>query len=527
MQKLILSLLIAIFFPLILIKPVQAATTYYVSTSGNDNNAGTQAAPWQTIQKAANTIVAGDTVLVQAGIYTEIVNETTSGSDQNNMISYKANGAVTLKGFNLSGNYISIEGFTVTPTACGSWSGAINVTGNYCVIKNNIVKDSTLQGIVTNSTSTGCIITGNTITRANVNGILIVGTNHLVENNDISDIRDTIGSCYLWNDANGIEFHGSGNTFRGNYIHDFYKANLAGSPHVDAFQTHAAGKPTAKNSVIERNRIFMGNTSTGMIEEAVSGSQGFHGFMLEGTASDPCDNLTIRNNIVASWSGQNVGGGGNVTNLKIYNNIFRSSLNISASYWPTGVCMGNATVTGYEIFNNIFVDFSYADIIIKGGATGSADYNLFWNSNGTNPRFEGYTIGPHDQNKVDPKFVANFTNFHLQSTSPAINAGITLSSVANDYDGVARPQGTGFDIGAFEYTTGILPSPSPVVSSAPTPACRADLNGDKTINLADITQILGKWGQNCSGCKEDPVVDGVINLADLQFILSLWGQKCQ
>src|SRR5207249_5620831 len=45
------------------------ATTYYVSPSGSDSNPGTQVSPWGTIQKAANTMVAGDTTLVMDGTY--------------------------------------------------------------------------------------------------------------------------------------------------------------------------------------------------------------------------------------------------------------------------------------------------------------------------------------------------------------------------------------------------------------------------------------------------------------------------
>src|SRR5947209_5569174 len=55
---------------------------------------------------------------------------------------------------------------------------------------------------------------------------------------------------------------------------------------------------------------------------------------------------------------------------------------------------------------------------------------------------------------VNPQFV-NFAgrDFHLQSTSPLINRGTTDPQVTNDYDGVARPQGSGYDIGTFEYSS--------------------------------------------------------------------------
>jgi len=53
----------------------------------------------------------------------------------------------------------------------------------------------------------------------------------------------------------------------------------------------------------------------------------------------------------------------------------------------------------------------------------------------------------------DPKFFANGSDFHLQASSPAIDAGISTVSatVITDYDGLLCPQGSGYDIGALEY----------------------------------------------------------------------------
>ena len=57
------------FFLLMLFFTPCFAATYYVSVSGNDSNPGSQTLPFRTIQKASDVAVAGDTVIVRAGIY--------------------------------------------------------------------------------------------------------------------------------------------------------------------------------------------------------------------------------------------------------------------------------------------------------------------------------------------------------------------------------------------------------------------------------------------------------------------------
>jgi hypothetical protein len=56
-------------FLMLLIISNIAARTYYVSPSGNDSAAGTLVAPWQTIQKGADMVVAGDTLIIRDGVY--------------------------------------------------------------------------------------------------------------------------------------------------------------------------------------------------------------------------------------------------------------------------------------------------------------------------------------------------------------------------------------------------------------------------------------------------------------------------
>ena len=57
-------------------------STYFVSSSGNDSNPGTMTNPFLTIQKAADTMIAGDICYIRQGSYHEtIIMEDNDGSD--------------------------------------------------------------------------------------------------------------------------------------------------------------------------------------------------------------------------------------------------------------------------------------------------------------------------------------------------------------------------------------------------------------------------------------------------------------
>jgi pectin methylesterase-like acyl-CoA thioesterase len=68
----------------------QPNSSFYVATTGNDSNPGTQAAPWRTIQHAADTARAGSTVNVRGGIYEELVSINASGNAIDGFITLEA-----------------------------------------------------------------------------------------------------------------------------------------------------------------------------------------------------------------------------------------------------------------------------------------------------------------------------------------------------------------------------------------------------------------------------------------------------
>ena len=146
------------------------------------------------------------------------------------------------------------------------------------------------------------------------------------------------------------------------------------------------------------------------------------------------DNFQIYNNIFYSESGHGIAVGTSkpVLNAQIYNNtiynVAQSAVNVLAA-------------SGTIIRNNIM--YLNRSTIIDGGTGTIQDHNLT-----TNPLFVN----------------AAAFNFNLQTSSPAIDAGVTLSQVTTDFKNTPRPQGGAYDIGAYEggVSSDIVPPQRPV-----------------------------------------------------------------
>ena len=79
--------------------PAAQAANYYVSPSGSESAPGTLAQPFQTIQRAAAVMVAGDTAYIRAGVYRETVKPVNSGTQAAPITFMPYNGeAVTVSG---------------------------------------------------------------------------------------------------------------------------------------------------------------------------------------------------------------------------------------------------------------------------------------------------------------------------------------------------------------------------------------------------------------------------------------------
>ncbi len=430
------------------------AATYYVNgSSGNDANTGTSSASaWRTIQKAANSMPAGNTCLVAPGTYNERVTISRSGTASAPLI-FKADGAVVTQGFTVQGSstvrYVVIDGFEITMPRQTSWdvwgkgSGVALVNTQYCTVQNTYIHHTLREGVMVFTTgaadstnSSYNIIRGNRIAYAGAYaGITLNGAAQLIENNDISHtiqhpLYPTLSTAG-GPDADGIKFHGRDHIFRGNHIHSITMADTGNvSPHIDAFQTFGP----AYNILIEGNTINL-PTTNGTYQAAMISQM-----------RTPTRDLTFRNNVITAYRGLNIWG---------INDSTREIVPLP------GIRIENNTFYGVRDYDVELHDCPSATV--KNNVI-SATGRYMWTNSGPTTSHNAVpgsiTLRSGDVRISDPKFVdAAGRNFRLQATSPLIDAG-THVGITSDLDGTSVPQGSAPDIGAFEFSTSVGTNPA-------------------------------------------------------------------
>ena len=73
-----------------------------------------------------------------------------------------------------------------------------------------------------------------------------------------------------------------------------------------------------------------------------------------------------------------------------------------------------------------------------------------------------------------------------------------------------------------EVEVGYLYAGIPAVNALP----GEDLDGDGTIGVDDLLQLLGVYGVACGDCPEDLDGSGVVDIDDLLQLLSVYGTDC-
>jgi hypothetical protein len=385
-------------------------TTYYTALAGSDSNSCSQATststPKRTINQGLRCLSAGDTLFIRGGTYAEALDAVVgtqwpSGTSWTN--------AVTVAGY-------PGETAIIQPTSIGSGYlvGMYTPSGTtQYIILDNLTFSETRTGIAAiikpDAGSANIRISNSKITgrlddiSAYQNAILAGGPGMQIVNNEISNV-----SGY------GIYFLGEGSLIEGNYIHDVGGYGI----HHYRNDCHTC----ANNNIIRGNRVD-------------------HNGRITGDAGRPGCGM-----VIASGS-----------NNMVYNNIVADQQN--------GACgiQIYATSVDIKVYNNTIVGNGGGCININPGSSGAIIRNniCYDNGSGITDAGSGATIDHNTTNAINPQFVnATGADFHLQPTSPAIDTGLTISIITMDRAEVSRPQGKGYDIGAYEYVGNQLPVPS-------------------------------------------------------------------
>lgn len=464
MRRFLIAILWACALTLVTAASADAAT-YYVAPppAGSDTNAGTQAAPFATIQKGVSVAVAGDTIVVTAGTYAGAKMET-SGAPGLPITLHGEEGAIVASSGTLNTNasgiwvskaqFITIEGLEVK-----SVTGAgIVISGPLenlqlplgLIVRDNFIHDTGFGGIGVSSLF-GCTITNNVI--SDVGGAPAITA--LAPSDNLIVSRNTIDGCPL----GGIRLASSNATLT-----------------------------TLQQAVLDGNTLFE------------NGSGGGPGIVLE----------SVRNSLVVNnLLHDNLGRGIEVNDtaaaaIDDANQIFNNTVvQAAGGGYPLAILNGS---TGNAILNNILLHEGLLGSIEIDSASlieMQSDFNdvfgpilldaapitlVTWQGLG----FEASSIS-HVGSDIFINQEGN--NFDLKVGSEAIDEGRFVTGATLDIRGVSRPQGRTYDVGAYEFRTEEPPPPNQ------NPIALAGT--DQTVDGGDSVMLSGAGSSDPDG---DPLV---------------------
>jgi hypothetical protein len=454
---------------------VRAGNIFFVATTGNDANTGTFAAPWKTIVKAKNTIAAGDTAYIQDGVA------------QTSEDTFTAYLSMDNQGASNSGTATAPKALIAFPNA----TATVGVAGglHYGIRTPNIGTDEDFWVI-----SQLHIIGGTQAMDIGGTGWRIIGNDMQCPGGD-----DQVG-CFEMSGGNQVRFYGNEvhnagiNPTSSKFYHAVYFST--DSNHVDvgwnhihdnftcrALQFHSSPLCTPSCGTADttgfnqfdlhvHDNLIHGDNCNGINFATVDPSKGpveaYNNVIYNVGRMDP---LQLGGSFsciyVAGITNNGTPGTGTV---EVFNNTVsdcaaNNSANASGSRGAFGVGGGPATLImrlrnniAYQLAGEIYLDGSKTQI--------TGDKNL-WFGAGAAPTQTTNNIA------TDPLFAnRSIGDYHITSTSPAKDVALTVvpnnsfepnpgPTIDTDKDGVLRAQGSAFDLGAYEFASGVVARPNP------------------------------------------------------------------
>jgi parallel beta-helix repeat protein len=455
-----------------------AATDYYVdSSAGSDSNNGrSQTAAWRTIGKVNSSMgsfVAGDNIYFKGGATFSDANlSITCQGSPGNPITFGSFGSGRPKFSSRAiqcgyGNgYITIENIEIAnPGGDGISFYKSNGWQYDITIRNCYVHNAGNVGIIIMSID-GYLIE-DCIVHDSYNGnIYAYGSNYPIKN---GVIRGCVSYDAIQND--------------GICVHEGDRLEPCGSNHliVDClvYGNAEEGYDISDGSnVTVRNCEAYGDSYAGFILEGQNqvtidgciARDGHHGIHIGGS------NVTIKNCLVYDNDYYQIliEPYTVVSGINIYNNVL-----VHPSSGNSGsIIQAWNNFSNLNIKNNIIMtkQSTYPTRLVAFGsgyspssANINMDYNCYYHPGGSSGRFvvgsstysfsswqSAYSHENHSMFTNPYVTNASQNDYRLTSASPCIDTGTNVG-VNKDFDGSTRPQGAGYDIGAFEQDGGETP----------------------------------------------------------------------
>jgi len=517
--------------------------------NASDENPGTEEEPWKTIEHATKVLEVGDVVLIKSGTYITQYSGVERGKPE--------------------GNYYYIP--NLQPTNSGTSDSPIifrAYPGDTVKIKADLNYPDKHQSIIGSYTKNNIVWDG-----------FILDTRDMSENFKVTPVRIESASGVIIQNCeiighyfNGVDYQGIflGNTqdilIKNCKIHNFPTPTNCGTgiklfnnsgvvvEHCEIYGcAHGIlDKEEGYNNIYRYNYIY-NNTYKGIYLHTQDGL----------STSD----IQIYNNILLNneWGvGFSCDEGMVFENVQIYNNIIYNSRGISPIRTPN-----------LQLWNNII----YTDGLIYhcrclGSKPAYSDYNCFY----PEERFVLYNYTPQEQNfntlnewsqgtgldnnsiHEDPKFTNPTShNFHLQPSSPCLNAGIDRQDYDNDGNTTES-----INIGAYitgDEIIGLIDLSQYIVEEEPLPTCASqngvccnenqicqngtfisssdcgnlcctgecvspsipgDLNQDNKVNSLDFQILIQKFKETQNIETEDLNSDGIVDVKDIGILMHYW-----
>ena len=433
-----------------------AAEFYVDPVNGSPTGDGSTSRPWRTIQEvfdaglvesqqwdklpyspqsklvaknAGAPVRAGDTLRLRSGyhgellidVYHNIANITIAADEGHtprlSSLHIRSSSHWTIRGLSVSAEFRQpYKRHTLVHLESHNWRGPIH---------DIVVEDCSLCSVADASAWTA-----GDWNRLSCNGLQVDGTRMTIRGNRLLNVNfgisvgasDSLVSGNLVENFAGDGLRGLGDhcTFEYNTVKNCYKVN---ANHDDGFQSWSVG-PGGVGSGQVVGVVLRGNTIINYDDP----NQPYRGTLqgigcFDGTYVD----WVIENNVIITdhWHGITMGGARNC--LVINNTVLDQNNNSPGPPW---ICIdkhknGTASVN-CVVRNNLATDFR--------NAAGVREEN--------NLRIENPTAFFVDASRF---------NLHLLPGAAAIDAGSNLNAPKLDRDRIARPQGNGIDIGAYEW----------------------------------------------------------------------------